>query len=75
MYDDLMKRYTQLSEIHSHCENGRRNLAGGYEDKLRDLNKELLTLRRDYESLQSRSENERRRIIDEYERKIASMEK
>lgn len=46
-YDDLMSKYTQLSETQRNTENERRNLVNNYEDKLKDLNKELITIKRD----------------------------
>lgn len=67
-----MKKYSQLSEGQLQSENAKRNLVNSYEDKLRDLNKELLGLRRDYESLQAKSDSERKRLIDDYERRLVS---
>lgn len=54
-YEDLMKKYSQLSEGQIQSENAKRSLINSYEDKLRDLNKELLGLRRDHEGLQAKS--------------------
>lgn len=67
-----MKKYTQVSENQQQSENAKRNLINSYEDKLRDLNKQLLTLRRDYDGLQVKSESERKRLVDDYERRIVS---
>lgn len=38
-YNDLMSKYTQISESQRNSENERRNLVNSYEDKLKDLNK------------------------------------
>lgn len=67
-----MKKYTQVSENQQQSENAKRNLINSYEDRLRDLNKQLLTLRRDYDGLQVKSESERKRLVDDYERRIVS---
>mgnify|MGYP006995452910 CR=1 FL=1 len=38
-YDELMKKYTQISENQRNSENEKRNIINGYEDKVRDLSK------------------------------------
>lgn len=42
-----MSKYTQLTEMQRNTENERRNLVNNYEDKLKDLSKELITIKRD----------------------------
>lgn len=38
-YEELMKKYTQVSENQQQSENAKRNLINSYEDRLKDLNK------------------------------------
>lgn len=42
-----MSKYTQLTEMQRNTENERKNLVNNYEDKLKDLSKELITIKRD----------------------------
>lgn len=41
-------------------------MINNYEDRIRELNKELSAIRRDYENYQRRNESDRNKIIDDY---------
>ena len=53
-------------------ENTKRNLINSYEDKVKDLNKLLITVRRDFETLLNKNDAERKRLVDDYERRLTS---
>jgi len=38
-YDELMKKYTQISETQRNSDNEKRNLINSYEDRVKDLTK------------------------------------
>lgn len=67
-----MRKYNEQSQNQIVAENNRRNAITGYEDQIRDLNKQLLTVKRDYENFQRKNETERKRVVDDYERRLTS---
>lgn len=67
-----MRKYTEISQNQLNSENAKRNLINSYEDKVKDLNKELITVRRDFETLLSKNDTERKRLVDDYERRLTS---
>lgn len=67
-----MRKYNEQSQNQIVAENNRRNAITGYEDQIRDLNKELLTVKRDYENFQRKNETERKRVVDDYEKRLTS---
>lgn len=67
-----MRKYNEQSQNQIVAENNRRNAITGYEDQIRDLNKQLLIVKRDYENFQRKNETERKRVVDDYERRLTS---
>lgn len=71
-YEDLMQRFSQMSQNQIAADSKRRSVINDYEDKLKDSNKELLSLRRENQTLQTKNAAERKRLIDDYEKRLTS---